>query len=48
MTLFDDFETNYKQFNRKNGLIRCDYFLNYMFCIKIIHFDTLHTRNFDS
>jgi len=34
MTLFDDFETNYNQFNHKNGLIRCDFF-NYMFCIKI-------------
>jgi len=26
-----------EQFNHKN---RCGYFVNYMFCIKIIHFDT--------
>jgi len=30
MMLFDDFEINYKQFNRKNGLIRCSYFFNYV------------------
>jgi len=39
-TLMDLVYLEIKQFNHSNGLIRGGCFFNYMFCIKIIYFDT--------